>query len=208
MQTVSKLSTTAILTSSLNPSAGGVQLSFSATVSPAVPDGEVVVFKDGKKTIGGGLTSGGVATLTTSGLSVGSHSITATYAGDSNYSGSASTALTQTVITGAATTTTLTSSLNPSTTGAPVTFTATVSPSAPDGETVTFYDVIKGKWNSSARFVLLGTGTTTGSVATLTISTLSAGAHSIVAFYSGDGADAPSGSSVLAQVVQPGATPE
>jgi hypothetical protein len=41
--------------------------------------------------------AGGSASLATSSLSPGSHSITATYSGDTNYNGSTSAALTQTV---------------------------------------------------------------------------------------------------------------
>ena len=68
----------------------------------------------------------GVATFTTSTLSLGNHAIQAAYAGTASYAAS-STTITQNVIDPNATTTTLTSSLNPSTYGQPVTFTATVT---------------------------------------------------------------------------------
>ena len=80
---------------------------------------------------------------------------------------------------GAATTTTLSSSLNPSQSGQSVTFTATVSSSGgppPDGEIVTFGD----------GDTLLGTATLSGGIATFTTSTLPMGSNAITAIYGGD----------------------
>jgi len=73
------------LTSSPNPSESGQAVTFTATVtskkgSPA--DGETVAFMKGKTTLGTGTLSAGVATFTTSGLPVGTSSITAAYSGD------------------------------------------------------------------------------------------------------------------------------
>src|SRR5205823_9153493 len=77
------------------------------------------------------------ATLTTSSLAAGPHTITATYGGDSSFSASPpSDPLTQTV-NQASTTTTLASSLSPSVFGQPVTVTATVAPVAPGAGTPT-----------------------------------------------------------------------
>ena len=57
-----------------------------------------MTFKDGATTLGTGTLNGaGQATFTTRRLSVGSHSITATYNGDATFAGSTSAALTQTV---------------------------------------------------------------------------------------------------------------
>jgi len=59
--------------------------------------GETVTFFDGSSTLGTGtLNSAGVATFTTSALSAGTHSLKASYGGDSNFAGSSG-ALTQTV---------------------------------------------------------------------------------------------------------------
>ena len=73
------------LASSLNPSAPGQQVTFSATIiaAGANPTG-TVVFLDGATVLGTGALSGGVATFSTSTLSLGSHPITATYAGTSS----------------------------------------------------------------------------------------------------------------------------
>jgi len=95
-QTVNGISTATALTSSLNPSISGNSVTFTATVSPSAASG-TVTFKDGAATLGTGTLSGGVAAYATSALSVGSHSITAVYGGNANYSISTSSLLTQTV---------------------------------------------------------------------------------------------------------------
>ena len=57
-----------------------------------------MTFLDGATSLGTGtLNASGVATFSTSALSVGTHSITAAYGGDTNDAGSTSAALTQTV---------------------------------------------------------------------------------------------------------------
>jgi hypothetical protein len=75
-----------------------------------------------------------------------------------------------------------------------VTFTASVSSSPstpPDGETVTFKDGA----------TVLGTGTLSGGVATLSTSSLSQGKHEIHAIYPGDAKLRASASPLLKQVV-------
>ncbi|MDR3709347.1 MAG: protease pro-enzyme activation domain-containing protein [Capsulimonadaceae bacterium] len=96
MSAVTK-STATTLKSSLNPSTTGASVTFTATVTPTVPDGETVSFLDGTTVLGSATTSGSVATLSTSTLSVGSHSITATYGGDVDFDSSTSATLTQVV---------------------------------------------------------------------------------------------------------------
>jgi hypothetical protein len=190
-------STTTFISSSANPSPSGQPITFTATVSPSngtIPDGETVTFLDDNTTIGTSSTATDVATFTTSALSLGTHFITASYAGDINNTASTSSALTQTV-NQSATTTYVYSSANPSPSGQPVTFTATVYTSSygaiPDGETVTF---LEGN-------TTIGTGNTTGSVATFTTSALSLGTHSITASYAGDTNDLASTSGTLTQTI-------
>jgi hypothetical protein len=74
-----------------------------------------------------------------------------------------------------------------------VTFTATVTSSAPNPPTgkVVFKDGTAG----------IGTVLLSAGVATLTKSTLAAGTHSITAEYLGDSASAKSTSTILSQVV-------
>ena len=140
-----------------------------------------------------------MATFSISTLAVGQHSITATYDNTNDPTHSTSTsapALIQTVIEGTAVS--LTSSVNPSTVGQSVTFTATVTTPgggvSPTG-TVTFFD------GSTP----LGTQTLNGGgVATYATSTLANGAHQITATYNGNAGSQvqPSTSSVLNQDVQ------
>ena len=86
----------------------------------------------------GTVGTGGMVTITTTALPIGTDSITASYGGDSNNNPATGTAL-QTVAKAAATVT-LTSSSNPSAAGAAVTFSATVYAGAT--APVTFFDGI------------------------------------------------------------------
>ena len=91
--------TTALTSTSTNPSMAGSSVAFTATVTTSgsnMPTG-AVTFMDGAATLGTGTLSGGVATYTTSSLAVGQHSMTAVYSGDTNNAGSTSSVLTQTV---------------------------------------------------------------------------------------------------------------
>jgi hypothetical protein len=104
-ESVQLIGTTTTVASSLNPSAFGSAVTFTATIVPASNAGPgpsgAVTFKDGSTVIGTGTvaSSGGhfTASLTLSSLAVGSHGITASYSGATSYSASASGALTQTV---------------------------------------------------------------------------------------------------------------
>ena len=83
------------LTSSQNPSLAGGGVTFTATVtgSGGTPTG-TVVFMDGTNTLGNGtLNASGLANFSTAALSLGAHSITALYGGDSTFGGSASSTL-------------------------------------------------------------------------------------------------------------------
>ncbi len=193
-QVVTQISTTTGLASSANPAAPGAAVTFTATVtaSSGTPTG-TVTFNDGSTAIGTGTLNGsGVATLTTSTLALGTHPITAVYGGTAAFSGSTSAVLNEVIALGA-TSTTLTSSVNPATPGTAVTFTATVSsPSGTPTGTVTFND------GSTA----IGTGTLNGSgQATLTTSTLALGSHPITAVYGGSTGLSGSTSAVLTEVI-------
>jgi hypothetical protein len=199
--TNTKIGTSTALASSLNPSSFGQPVTFTATVTPAKPGTPTgnVTFMDGNTTIGTGTLNGSLqAAYTTSSLGVGAHSITGTYGGDANFSGSTSSTLTQT-INKAASTATLASSKNPSSYKQSITLTATVKSSisgTPTG-TVTFKDGT----------ATLGTGTLNSSgVATLSTSTLSVGTHSLTASYGGDTHFLTSTSSTLTQTVNQAAS--
>jgi hypothetical protein len=101
-QTVNKAGTTIGLISSLNPANAGQAVTFTATVSAVAPGAGAptgtVTFKDGATTLGTiTLDSNAQSKYTTSALAAGSHSITATYNGDSNFNTSATSALPQTI---------------------------------------------------------------------------------------------------------------
>jgi Bacterial Ig-like domain (group 3)/BNR repeat-like domain len=89
------------LASSLNPSTSGQAVTFTAAIQVVAPgSGAVagtVTFLDGATVIGSGTISGGIATLTTAGLAVGTHPITARYAGGVGLAGSTSPAVSQVV---------------------------------------------------------------------------------------------------------------
>ncbi len=147
-QTVNQASTSTRLTSSLNPSVYGQAVTFTATVTANSPGAGTpagtVTFKDGTTALATGtLDASGRATFSTSSLSVGNHSITAVYGGNTNYRASASTKLTQKV-NAAGTASTLTSSANPSVYGLAVTLTPTATAVSPGAGistgTVTFKD--------------------------------------------------------------------
>jgi N-acetylneuraminic acid mutarotase len=88
--TVNQANPTIVVTSSADPSVNGSSIMFTATLTPPSATG-TVAFMDGGTTLGTSTISGGTARYTTSALIVGSHSITASYSGDTNdYSGTSS----------------------------------------------------------------------------------------------------------------------
>ncbi|HLW64605.1 MAG TPA: Ig-like domain repeat protein [Gemmataceae bacterium] len=99
---INQFSTTTTVTSSNSSSVFGQGVTFTAAVvapAGASPTGTVSFFLDGSTPLATStLNSSGQATLTTAGLSVGAHTITAVYSGDANNAGSTSAALSQTVL--------------------------------------------------------------------------------------------------------------
>ena len=89
--------TSTILATDESPSTYGNSVTLTATVSPGAATG-TVTFKDGTTALGTGTLSGGIATFVTNNLTVGSHSLTAEYAGSIAYNGSTSLAITQAVV--------------------------------------------------------------------------------------------------------------
>ena len=87
--------TTTGVASTASTSIYGGSVTFTATVTSGATG--TVTFLDGTTTLGTGTINNGQATYSTPGLAAGSHSITAVYAGDTNYTGSTSSAVSQTV---------------------------------------------------------------------------------------------------------------
>lgn len=175
--TVSKVNTSTSVGSSSATSIYGQPVTLTATVTSGsgIPRGGIEFF-DGATSLGIAVLSNGSASLTTSALAAGSHSISARYLGSANFNISASPALTQ-AINQAATSTSLTSSLNPSVSGQAVAFNANITSSGgvPFGN-VEFFDGMTS----------LGVVPLNGGSAALTISTLGTGSHQVTAVYGGN----------------------
>ena len=198
--------TTTAVTSSLNPSTLGKSVTFKAVVAnPATgtPTGTVTFTVDGQAEAPSALAVvSGVdqATFSTGTLTVGPHTITAVYSGDTAFATSTSAPLTQTINpVPLATTTSLSAATNPSTFGENATFTAVVAPTAqttstPTG-TVTF--TIDGQSEPPVDLAVVnGADEAVFGTATLTV-----GPHTISAAYNGDRTFASSAASPLTQTV-------
>jgi len=199
--TAGTAASTTSLSSSVNPSTVGQPVTLVATVAGTgkAPTGSVS-FRDGDATLSVRPLSGGRASLVTSSLGAGPHTLTAAYGGDPTFAASTSTAVSQTVSQpgNTATRTAIVSSANPSRSGQAVTFTATVSSAGgtPTGS-VTFRD---GDTVLSVRPLA-------GGRSTLTLRTLATGPHSITAVYSGSATFAASSSAPVNQSVTMAAAP-
>jgi len=193
--------TSLALTASPNPSYPGQTITFTAQVTSSygpIPDGELLPFYNGKTIIGTGVTTAGVATFAISSLPAKTYAIKAIYSGDTTFR-SSSGAVTQ-VANGYPTSTSLSSSLNPSTYGQAITFQVFVFPMSypfvpPTGK-------VKFVWD---RFTI-GSATVTPDMngigsATFTISALNAASYPLTAVYSGDSMNAPGTSNVVNQLV-------
>jgi hypothetical protein len=179
----------------------GQAITFTATVTAEAPGSGVptgtVTFRDGPTPIGTATLTNGKASLQVSNLSLGTHLITVSYAGDSNFNTKTSAVLNQKVL--PATAVSLQSSLAASTFGQAVSFTATVAPVTGTGTptgTVTFKDGT----------ATLGTATLNGGKAVFTTPLLSAGTHTITAVYGGSSSFGTSTSAGLVQTVNKATT--
>lgn len=191
-QVVNQATISITLTSTPNPSALGKSVKFTATLTSngSLPTGTVTFSYNGSQLGTGSINREGIAAFSTASLPGGSDVVTASYAGTADYS-AASGSETQIVD---ATTTTLSSSVNPSSYGQSVTLTAQVTSTGsttPTG-TVTFKngDISLGTEDLNA-----------SGIATLTTSRLPLGSDSLTATYNGDSLHDKSTSQVLTQVV-------
>jgi hypothetical protein len=193
------VTTKTVLHTSGSPSLVGQSVIFTATVTEpysTIPDGEMVTFSTGSLVLGTSTTTGGIASITTSALTGTTHTIKATYGGDSTFRSSSGTI--GQVVQKDSTSTTLASSVNPSVYGQVVTWTATVT-----GAGATPTGKVAFMWNSTS----IGTGTLdVHGVASLMSSTLTAVQHPLTAIYRGDANYAGSTSVILNQTVQPAAS--
>jgi hypothetical protein len=200
-EVVNKGSTRTVLTAFPDPAVFGQTVSFTANVSVLTPGKGTptgsMTFTDGTTTLGNvSLNASGRAVFTTTSLSRGSHAITATYTGDSNFLGSAY-ANFGVVVQADATTTTVTVSVNPAIVNSAITFTAAVQANAPGGGTptgtITFKDITTA----------VGTATLNGSgQATFSTPQLALGTHAITATYGGNTNFTSSVSAIIAETVK------
>src|SRR5579885_240544 len=200
--------TTTLVTSDVNPSSIDQNVIVTITVKPnwavnPVPTGGIVL-SDGSTTIAdGSLNASGKISFTIQphGLILGLNALSADYEGDANFKASSSDIYYQTVLKQTATTTTLTSSLNPAVFGQSVTFTATVAPSSGTGMptgTVAFND---------GTTTLATVALDSGGHATFTTSSLATSTHAIIAVYGGDSNFLTSTSPSLTQTINPANQP-
>jgi hypothetical protein len=187
-------------------------VSFTATVTGNSPTGTVQFYVDGSA-FGSAVTlSGGTATSSnTTSLSVGTHTVTATYSGDSANLGSSGTLSGGQVVGQASAGTVVTSSGSPSIYGQGVTFTATINGAYGQikgaGKTKVNPETVTGTvaWSSNT-----GCGTTAVTsgnpgTATCTTSILAVGSDTVTGTYSGDANHTGSAGSI-AQTVSQAAT--
>jgi hypothetical protein len=188
-QDVSKADTTTLVLASPSPAVEHQGATLTARVGAVAPGSGaptgVVSFTANGDPIGGApldaVTGGAEATLDISDLPAGTYTIVATYAGDDDYNGNTSDAITHKVLGEAdivETTTVLTSSVNPSTYGELVSWTASLT--AADGSTPS------GTVQFSVDGVDIGDPVPVGSDGTaesLTLASPDPGDHTVIASY-------------------------
>jgi ELWxxDGT repeat protein len=203
VQTVRKGTPITMLTVSSGSSVFGEALHFTAMVQAQAPGGGLatgtVTFKDGANILGTAPLNKNAqqAVFSISSLLVRSHTLTATYGGDGNFNASAPSAPKVEAVFKASDSIALTSSVNPSTAGQAVTFTATVHATPPGIGVAT--GIVAFKDGTS----VLGTGALNGGVATFSTASLAAGNHAITASYGGDADFTASTSPAFGQTVHP-----
>ena len=205
--TVTQAQSATGLSTSANPAPAGGSVTITAAITPVgpaagTPSGSATFF-DGSTQLGSATLDGSGRASISRTLTYGTHQLTATYAGDGNFGPSDDSAspFTETVLNPSVTGVVSSAGQNTAPVGAALTFTAhviagagTPGAQAPPTGTITFRD------GSSSISSALPLGA--GNQATFTTSSLSPGAHTISAAYSGDAAFVPS-NGTLTETVNP-----
>jgi uncharacterized repeat protein (TIGR01451 family) len=197
----SPIASTTTLGASPNPSVSGQSVTLTASVSggAGTPTGSVT-FLDGGSALASNvaLNGSGIATFSTSALSVSSHNLSATYSGSGAYLTSTG-HFTQTVNKAGTTTSIIADTPDPSVTRQSVSVTATVTPIAPGSGTPTGTVTVSGS-NTT------GNCSFTLPAISCSISFTASGAQSISASYSGDGSFTASTSTSASHIVNKAST--
>ena len=185
---------TVTIQTSATPASFGQAVTFTAVVTgPGTPTGTVQFQDGGSNKVFGMVTIDGTGTaaVSTSSLSVGTHTVYAAYEGDTYFDPRASSV--RQVINKADTAVIISSSANPSTPGQPVIFSAAASSAG--GNPTGRITLLDGS-------TVLGQATVAGDGSvSIAVPGLIAGAHGITAAYGGDGSFNHSTSPLLLQFV-------
>jgi hypothetical protein len=172
------------VTSSLNPFVFPQSTTFTGNLVPSFsghlpPISGSLQFNDGATPLGSGvLNASGTATFTTAALNAGTHLVSASYPGDSNYIPRILPGVSQ-LVNQAGTSITLTSSVIAAVLGDAITFSAATAP-ATSGVPTGNISLLDGK-----TLVAITPADSSGA-ASFSIGSLTAGSHSLTASYSGD----------------------
>ncbi len=204
VQSFALVTTNTVVTADYDPTQFGHPVTFTAAVTATVPGGtptgSVQFYVDG---VASGapvpLDATAHGTFTTSALAIGTHAVHAIYSGDAGFVGSRSPSINHSVKKRLSTTTAVTSGLNPSVYGGPVTFTATVTPENPSSGLVPTGFV---QWKADG--VAVGGPVALNAVgqATVTTNMLAAGHRGIRAQYLADANYTGSTSPTFTQTVK------
>ncbi len=198
-QTVDRSKTSTGFSSSVRASVFGQPVTFTANVRPVspgsgMPSGTVQFQANGVNIADPVTIAAGGASLTVSSLSSGSHAMTAVYSGDESFVASSG-SLSYT-ISAADTTTTVGATVNPSVYGQETSFDATVAAVSPGSGTPAGFAQFRDNGADLGPAVPLR-----GGRASLALSSLPAGAHTITAAYQGDDSFNRSTSAAILQTV-------
>jgi predicted secreted protein len=196
--------TTVALASSANPSPAGGKVTLTASVSPTTEGGPTptgtVTFREGTTVLASAkLSDKGIATFSSSSLSVGGHLITAAYGGDTHNAAGESLGLTET-IDKASTQVVLTSSASPAPYGSSGYLQAAVKVVAPGSGTPA------GSVTFKEGTTVLATVAPSGGIAKYSLKTLAPGEHTITATYNGGPNSEPSKSSSYSETITKAST--
>ena len=198
--------TTTVVTADFDPTQYGKPVTFTATVAATDPIGSgiptgTVQFSIDSVAVGSPvlLDAAGKATFTTSALAIGTHTVSADYAGQNYFLASSSAPINHTVTKRLGTSTRVTSSLNPSVFGDAVTFTATVSLVKPS---VGFTPTGFVQWQIDGAILGDPVALDASAQATMTTNSLNAAHHNIRAVYLGGVSYTGSTSPVFVQTVK------